>query len=222
MRALDALAVAAALSVVGLAGMRLAQMSGVPPTPPAVAGTAAGPAAAPAEEPLRAGWPALFGQPEAVAAAPASVAARPPLAATLKGLASIGATRWALVGHDGADRLLREGDSLAPGLVVARIHAGGVDLEGAGGRQTLRFAGGAGGVGRGAAPRAARADRRAAAGDPRHRRIPPSGALTHRPAPPERENPCPEAGRDDRLVTGRETCRPARPARALPLREMMS
>jgi hypothetical protein len=144
MRALDALAVAAALSVVGLAGMRLAQMSGVPPTPPAVAGTAAGPAAAPAEEPLRAGWPALFGQPEAVAAAPASVAARPPLAATLKGLASIGATRWALVGHDGADRLLREGDSLAPGLVVARIHAGGVDLEGAGGRQTLRFAGAAG------------------------------------------------------------------------------
>ena len=82
-------------------------------------------------------WPPLFGEPQPPAppqAQPPAVAQpasppKPPLESlgyTLNGVVRTDNGVWAMVGHPAGGRLLRKGDVLEPGIVVARIDAEGV------------------------------------------------------------------------------------------------
>ncbi|MGH1356934.1 MAG: hypothetical protein ACRBBS_17940 [Thalassovita sp.] len=88
-------------------------------------------------EPIRF-WPALFGEPQPPAPQepvappkepPTSAPPKPPLSSlgyTLKGVVSTQTGVWATVGHPAGGRLLRQGDELEPGIVVARINKTGI------------------------------------------------------------------------------------------------
>lgn len=85
-------------------------------------------------------WPALFGtMPEPVAAEPE---APPPAFTTdlvLKGLISAAGGGWAILGDGAAERLVRAGDDLGDGIVVAAIDADGVTLARGEAQLVLRF-----------------------------------------------------------------------------------
>lgn len=111
-----------------------------------------------AQPPMR--WPALFGEvqpprvdppqppapdPEPQPPTPA-VEPQPPappldsLGYSLRGLVSIGTTRWAVVAHPTGERLLREGDQLAEGITVVAIEPQGLRLDNNGSAAFLEFA----------------------------------------------------------------------------------
>lgn len=87
-------------------------------------------------------WPALFGEPQPpapaiVAPAPPTQEPQPPappslsiedMGYTLKGVVRInsGGANWALVSHVTGERLMRVGDILQDGLIVARIDGEGL------------------------------------------------------------------------------------------------
>ena len=103
----------------------------------AVPGTPASAARTASAEPDPSVWPPLFGE-----AAPTTAAEPPPPPAldyALKGLAAVGPNRWAVLKLGDVDHVVREGDALAPGTRIARIHAGGVDVLRDGQTVTLAF-----------------------------------------------------------------------------------
>lgn len=81
-------------------------------------------------------WPALFGEPEVeVAPAPAG----PARSYTLLGLVIDAGRRWAIVGHDGGETLVREGALLPGGETVRAITPGGVVILRGGVTETIGF-----------------------------------------------------------------------------------
>lgn len=82
------------------------------------------------------GWPALFGEPEAEVA---PVRAGPARSYTLLGLVIDSGRRWAIVGHDGGETLVREGGLLPGGESVRAITPGGVVILRGGATETIGF-----------------------------------------------------------------------------------
>ncbi|PWJ15799.1 hypothetical protein [Jannaschia seohaensis] len=141
-----------ALGATALAGVELGEVLSEPDAQvlPAAATPAADVAAPAPAAPMV--WPALFGEPAPPAPPappPPPMAAaepqppappRPPLSAMgyeLKGLVAAGDDAWGLVSHPTGQRLLRVGDSLEEGRVVARIEAAGLWISTDGGAPEL-------------------------------------------------------------------------------------
>ncbi|MCT8161667.1 type II secretion system protein N [Pseudoruegeria sp. SHC-113] len=109
------------------------------------------PAPEPAAQPQPAAtvWPPLFGEPQPPSAqastptppAPPAAAAPPVsgLGYSLVGLFESEAGKWAILSHPTGSALLREGDTLAPGLVVAKITEEGIWFGEADTQQFLAF-----------------------------------------------------------------------------------
>ncbi|CUH63485.1 hypothetical protein TG4357_00701 [Thalassovita gelatinovora] len=84
-------------------------------------------------------WPAIFGEPQPPVPAPAAPVVKaepqppqppkPPLDSlgyTLKGVVQAGTGTWAILSHPTGERLLRVGDALTQGIMVARIDDAGL------------------------------------------------------------------------------------------------
>jgi len=100
-------------------------------------------------------WPALFGSPEPPAPPPAPPAPvvveekqppappKPPLSSLgyeLKGVIQAGNVVWGLVSHPTGDQIIRVGDTLTDGTVIARIDEMGLWVDvGAGQPELLGF-----------------------------------------------------------------------------------
>lgn len=88
-------------------------------------------------------WPALFGEPEppkppappvqaAVAEPQPPAPPKPPLSSLgyqLKGVVRAGSSVWGLVSHPTGDQIMRVGDSLSDGMVIARIDEAGLWVD---------------------------------------------------------------------------------------------
>lgn len=135
------------LAATGLAGVELSTALAAP-TPRATPSTVAL-AVAEIETDTKAAnaslvWPALFGEPEPPAPPPEPIAPvmvkekqppappRPPLSSLgyeLKGVVQAGETVWGLVSHPTGDQIMRVGDTLTDGLVIARIDKMGLWVD---------------------------------------------------------------------------------------------
>ncbi|MBY5935518.1 hypothetical protein KUV51_21095, partial [Tateyamaria omphalii] len=150
MRIVSTVLTALMLGAIVLAGMELTQAlaattpgnieTAEPPAPVA----AAVPRASAAQPVI---WPALFGEPQPPAPPappPTPVVApvaeepqppappRPPLSSlgyTLKGTVRAGDAVWGLVSHPTGQMILRRGDMLADGMVIARIDGSGIWVD---------------------------------------------------------------------------------------------
>jgi hypothetical protein len=134
------------LAAVGLGGKALRDAL-IEPTPQMAPATIALAVAevrdAPQSRSVGIRWPALFGEPlpPAPPAPPAPVVVeekqppappRPPLSSLgyqLKGVVRAGDAVWGLVSHPTGDQIMRVGDAIAEGMVVARIDEAGLWVD---------------------------------------------------------------------------------------------
>ena len=148
------------LAATGLAGLELrAALSEPTPqaAPAVIARAVAEVAQAPQSNSRALIWPALFGEAMApVAPAPPPptpvvveekqppAPPKPPLSSLgyqLKGVVRAGEAVWGLVSHPSGDQIMRVGDSLTDGMVVAQIDEAGLWVDtGAGAPELLGFA----------------------------------------------------------------------------------
>ncbi|WP_323783821.1 type II secretion system protein N [Thalassovita sp.] len=142
MRLIAALCTLLSLAAAGFAGQALWQQVTAPET--AITAkqdqtTQAGSATPPAVPRVARHWPAIFGEPQppkpAPVAQPVKAEPQPPkppkppldsLGYTLKGVVRAGSGTWAILSHPTGEQLLRDGDALAEGIIVARIDEAGL------------------------------------------------------------------------------------------------
>ncbi len=117
-------------------GLALTQPAGDPLAEVAEALAGAESAASAEDEGARS-WPPLFGvpEPEAAPTLPAGVARR----YTLLGLVIDAGRRWAIIGHDEGETLVREGTQLPGGETVRAIAPTGVVISRRGATETIGF-----------------------------------------------------------------------------------
>ncbi|WP_373051341.1 type II secretion system protein N [Thalassovita aquimarina] len=144
MRLIAALCTVMTLAAAGFAGQALWQEVNAPveDLQPMAAGPETDQAAAPAQPRATRHWPPIFGEPQppAPAAPPKQAIAepqppkqpKPPLSSlgyTLKGVVRAGPDTWAVLSHPTGEKLLRRGEKLGGGIVVARINEAGIWLS---------------------------------------------------------------------------------------------
>ena len=105
---------------------------------------AAAPAGGDLPAPADRDWPALFGEAEPAPAPqappPAAAPAPPPLPElVLRGVLVGEEQRLAILGVDGEGRVVREGETLAPGVEVLRIELDGIEVSTAAGPLRVDF-----------------------------------------------------------------------------------
>lgn len=133
---------AIALAVAGLVAAGFHVTRGLL-SPPATAGTESRKAAAPASAPVETDgqenvisqqvddleWPPVFGVTPQSGSPGAMVVKPPDPGLTLKGVIASGDRRWAILSDDNTDHVVREGDEIAPNIMVARIGTDKVELK---------------------------------------------------------------------------------------------
>ncbi|MYM55948.1 type II secretion system protein N [Thalassovita mangrovi] len=144
MRLIAALCTLLTLAAAGFAGQTLWQEVNAPAADAQPAAMRAGTDSAAPPAPPRAlrHWPPVFGEPQPPAPVqqPKQAAAepqppkqpKPPLSSlgyTLKGVVRAGAETWAVLSHPTGERLLRKGEALDGGIVVAKIDETGIWLS---------------------------------------------------------------------------------------------
>lgn len=144
MRLIAALCTLMTLAAAGYAGQALWQEVNAPAADPQPVAMRAGadPAAPPTPPRALRHWPPVFGEPQPPAPAQQPKQAtqepqppkqpKPPLSSlgyTLKGVVRAGSETWAVLSHPTGERLLRQGEALDGGIVVAKIDEVGIWLS---------------------------------------------------------------------------------------------